>query len=135
MILFKEIFMGCGCGGKKVKEAAKQVVAATKNLVKASIEQPDKIRWFKDGLTGILKCIDGQTLYSDEVIVQNRNICRECEFSSKTDGKLTATSQCMAVDPETGAPCGCFIICKTQTGKCPVEKWANLTISVSKTET
>jgi hypothetical protein len=124
--------MGCGCSGKKkVQEAAKAAV----NLVKAVVQQPDKIKWFKDGVSGIIKCVDGQTIYTDEQIVQNREGCRQCEHSSKVDGKLTATSQCTAIDPETNAPCMCFIICKTQVGTCPLRKWVDLTVSITKTET
>lgn len=123
--------MGCSsCGGNR-KNAIQRAIQPVKNFGKALVEQPDKVKWFKDGVTGILKCLDGQTLYSDGDIIENRNVCRGCEFSSKIDGKLTATSQCMAIDPETHAPCACIITCKTQTGACPLNKWVHLTIKKS----
>ena len=128
--------MACGgCGGSKKTNFAEKATNVVKNLAKAVVQQPNTIKWFKDGVTGIIKCIEGKTLYSDEQIVKQRDVCRECENSTKIDGKLTGTSQCMAVDPETGAPCACFIICKTQTGTCPLNKWANLTISIKDKET
>lgn len=123
--------MGCSsCGGNR-KNLAQRAIQPIKNLGKAWSEQPDKVKWFKDGATGILKCLDGQTAYTDGDIIANRNICRNCEFSTKTNGKLTATSQCMAIDPETNAPCACIITCKTQVGACPLNKWVHLTIKKS----
>lgn len=118
--------MGCNCG----KSAAKKIMAVGSNIVKAAASQPDIIQWFKDGVSGIVKCIGGISIYTDEQIQHNRNICRGCIHSTKTDGKLTAQSQCMAPDPlKNGAACGCIILCKTQTDKCPLGKWASLTVN------
>lgn len=112
--------MGCSSCGKR----------ALSNLVKAAKSQPDKVRWFKDGVTGIAKCLGHKTTHSDEQISHNREVCRNCEFSTKnSQGKLTMSSQCMAPDPNNNnAPCGCFIICKTQNDQCPLGKWTQLTI-------
>ena len=117
--------MGCNtCGGNKNKNNP------VSNLIQAAKQQPDKIKWFKDGINGLMKCMDQQTSYTDEEIKANRKTCAECPYSTKnSEGKLTATSQCMAIDPETKAPCACFIICKTQSGKCPIGKWTSLTIN------
>lgn len=127
--------MGCNCGKGKSQKAVEQnpqivnpgIVA---NMTKVVQEQPDKIKWFKDGITGLFKCITGDTKYTDAEIIINREACRTCEYSTKVDGKLTKKSQCMAPNPENNnAPCGCFILCKTQTGPCPLNKFVNLTIS------
>lgn len=100
------------------------------NLIKAAKEQPNKIEWFIEGLTGLVKCATNDKSYSDEDIKKNRDVCRTCEHSTKKDGKLTSSSQCMAPNPEKGgAPCGCNVSCKSQTGKCPLEKWTHLTIN------
>lgn len=121
--------MGCSSCGSKVLNKAKQMGSVVSTLTKAVLSQPDKIKWFKDGASGLLKCIEGKTLYSDKEIVKNRDICRQCEFSTKVDNKLVATSQCQVKDPDTGEICGCFILCKTQTDKCPINKFVPLTIS------
>lgn len=103
------------------------------NLVEAASSQSDKFKWFRDGITGIVKCWAGQTKYSDEEIVKNRNFCRECEYATKEDGKITTKSQCMAPDPtKNGEKCGCFIVCKTQSGKCPIDKFTYITNSIRK---
>jgi len=102
-----------------------------RNLIKAASSQPNAIKWFRDGVSGIIKCLEGNVLYTDSEISENRQVCQDCEFSTKNDkGKLTLSSQCMAPDPERGgAPCGCFIVCKTQSGSCPIHKWVHLTIN------
>lgn len=103
-----------------------------KNLAKAFKAQPDKLSWFFDGVSGIYKCVTGQKEYSDEQIKLNRDACRGCEYSTKNSkGNITVHSQCMAIDPETNAACGCFILCKTQVGKCPLNKFIDLTIEGS----
>jgi hypothetical protein len=99
------------------------------NFIKAVKTQPNKLKWFKDGVKGILKCIGHIQIYDDLGVQNNRDVCRLCDQSSKPNGKLTAASQCMAIDPETNAPCACFILCKTQSGKCPIGKWTSLTIN------
>ena len=117
--------MACSSCGNKVK----RVIQSTTNLVKAAIAQPDAIKWFKDGVTGLIKCIGHDTPYTDEQVINNREVCRGCPHASKTDGKMTVNSQCMAPDPtKNGAPCGCFIICKTQVGACPLGKWTQITV-------
>ena len=127
--------MACGsCGGNKLSRSVKEVgkaVSAGSNLLKAAVQQPDAVKWFKDGVTGLLKCLEGVTIYSDKEIIANRDVCRACEFSTKTDGKLTASSQCTATDPKTGAPCMCFVLCKTQVDVCPLGKFTNLTVNRS----
>lgn len=144
--------MGC-CGGGKPKPSfskivtdlqeakkltnipatPKQGIGPLANLVKAMGSQSNKLLWFKDGVTGLAKCFANSTKYTDEQIKENRDKCRGCEYSTKENGKLTTMSQCMAPDPmRNGAACGCFILCKTQTGTCPKEKWTHLTISASK---
>jgi hypothetical protein len=117
--------MGCSSCKNAIRNSGKVV----KNLVQAAIKQPDPVKWFRDGVSGVIKCISGKYIYSDEDIVKNREVCRTCEFSSKTDGKLTISSQCQAIDPATGTPCQCFILCKTAEGKCPLKKWTHLTIN------
>jgi hypothetical protein len=131
--------MACSsCGNKGTKPIfPSQVVhqhnigGVVKNLKEAASQNPNPFNWFRDGLTGIVKCLTGQTLYTDEEIVKNRDVCRLCEHSTKNEkGELTSKSQCMAPDPaKENAPCGCFIICKTQTDKCPLSKWTHLTIN------
>lgn len=128
--------MGCSSCSKN-KEQAKPVLGSplnnitgvAKNLSAAATSNPDVFRWFRDGLSGIVKCVLGQQRYSDADIVKNRDVCRGCEYSTKTeDGKLTVQSQCMRPDPtKNNAPCGCFITCKTQVGEC--DKWTTLTIN------
>lgn len=135
--------MGCsGCNkNQKFKPIFKDLPNEKKiisnniinNTAEAFKKQTDKFQWFRDGITGIVKCLTGNTLYSDDDIIKNRNICRECEYSTKdSNGKITTSSQCMAPDPKNNnIPCGCFIVCKTQSSKCPLEKWTHLTISVN----
>lgn len=102
-----------------------------KNTVSAAIKQPDAFKWFRDGITGIIKCFT-ETIYSDDDIKKNRDVCTNCEFSSKnSNNKLSTQSQCMRPDPlKNNAPCGCFIVCKTQSGKC--DYWTHLSISAQK---
>ena len=101
------------------------------NLLKAGNENPDKVGWFKDAITGIFKCAIGGGTYTDEEIQKNRDICRDCQYSTKNEeNKITMKSQCMGPDPmKNGAPCGCFILCKTQVGKCPMGKWTHLKVN------
>lgn len=112
--------MGCGCN-KNVSGP----VQAIGNLVQAANSQPDTIKWFKEGIKGIVKAIGVKSEYSDPDIQLHRDICRKCDHSTKSkDGQLTGFSQCMYPDPEKGgAPCGCFILAKTQAGKCPAKLW------------
>jgi hypothetical protein len=126
--------MGCNCGNKKKPNVFSKAKNIVDNLTQSFVEQPDKLKWFKSGVNGILKCVGEKVIYIDEEIQKNRDICRGCEFATKTDGKLTKTSQCMGPDPnKNGAPCGCFILCKTQVDpRCPLGKWgkfSDLTIN------
>lgn len=109
-------------------------IGPLRNLIEAGGQQTDKFSWFRDGITGIVKCFTGQSKYSDEDIVKNRDVCRKCPHAAiADDGKLTNASQCMAPDPgKNGAPCGCFIVCKTQNGECPINSWTHLTINRDK---
>lgn len=135
--------MGCSsCGGNNypkptfpglAQEAPKAIIkpkSMAGNFVEAASQQPNKFKWFRDGITGIVKCLTGNSIYSDEDIVKNRDVCRGCEHSTKQDGKMNIKSQCMAVDPATNAPCACPIVCKTQSGKCPLNKWVHITLTV-----
>ena len=100
------------------------------NMVKAVKTQSNPLRWFKDGATGLLKCVTDETGYSHEQILANREACESCQYSTKKNGKVFTTSQCMAPDPEkNGEVCGCFILCKTQVGKCPLGKFTDLTVN------
>ncbi len=131
--------MSC-CGGNKPqpmfrseltnKPTQVQNKGVVGNLIKAGVSQSKPFHWFKDGLNGIIKCMGLKSIYKEDQIQANRDACRECEHSTKNeDGKLYVYSQCMAPDPEKdGAPCGCFITCKTQVSKCPLNKWVTLTI-------
>lgn len=102
------------------------------NLQKAASSQQSLFKWFKDGVSGIVKCVTNNVSYSDEQIKSNRDVCRQCKDSTKDqNGQLTLKSQCMAVNPADGQVCGCFIVCKTQTDKCPLGKWTDITISKS----
>lgn len=102
-----------------------------KNLLKAASTQSDKIKWFRDGANGIIKCLTEDVAYTDEDIQKNRDICRNCQHSTKGKGdKLNMTSQCMAINPDTGEVCGCFILCKTQNGECPLRKWNTIKITI-----
>lgn len=127
--------MGCrSCGNKDNKITIPKIEnkGVLPNLTKAIIEQPDKIKWFKDGAKGIYKCITNDKLYTDEEIISNRKVCEGCEFATnkKDNGKLSMKSQCMLPDPDNNnAPCACFLICKTGTGSC--YKWTNLTLNQS----
>ena len=142
--------MGCSsCGGNKKHIAGiKQSMSIPpspinnskisnnpiKNLNRAISEQPEKIKWFRDGLSGIIKCFSNITKYSDEDIKKNRDVCRQCEYSSKnTNNELDIKSQCMRPNPEkNNAPCACFIVCKTQVGSC--DKWTHVQLTINKKE-
>lgn len=103
------------------------------NLITAAKSQKQPFKWFRDGLNGIIKCLNSETIYSDEDIQKNRDACRECEFSTKNEkGDLNMKSQCMGPDPKlNNAPCGCFLLCKTQSGHCPLNKWSTTPITIS----
>lgn len=121
--------MGCNCGRNKPEAIENKPLA---NLKEALVAQPNKVKWFLDGASKLYKAATGETIYSDADITSNRDICRGCEFASKTNGKLTMTSQCMAIDPETNAPCGCFILAKTQQGVCPLKNWISTPLTIKK---
>lgn len=105
---------------------------AAKNLVTAAISAPEIFSWFRDAITGIVKCFNKQQIYNDDNIIKNRADCGNCEHSTKTDGKLTVQSQCMAPDPnKENAPCGCFIVCKTMVDKCPLNKWTSTPVEIT----
>lgn len=142
--------MGC-CGNKthkpsfvqdakKANEAHKPQInlvppshSLAENMLKAAKEQSNILAWFKDGVTGLAKCFVKEVKYNDTEIQQNRDVCRRCEYSTKKDGGLSVKSQCMGPDPQKrGAACGCFILCKTQVGECPLNKWTHLTINSKK---
>ena len=143
--------MGCGCGSGQQASFPKREnsIPATpiakvvpsgmgvstnvaKNLTSAFMSQPNKFQWLKDGVTGLLKCVGEVSKYSDEQIAANRDVCRVCPHSTKKDGKLITTSQCMAPDPtKGGVKCGCIILCKSQVGECPLKLWTDITISAS----
>lgn len=116
--------MGCSSCQKKKSVFSNQSIV--KNLTEAVIQQPNKLKWFKNGVSGIIKCLDSNSIYTDEEIQENRKQCQNCEFSTKNEaGKLNMKSQCMAPDPNNeNAPCGCFILCKTQSDSCPIKKFA-----------
>lgn len=120
----------CNCKDSKGMLTNMPGVATIKNLIKAGTSQESSLRWFKDGVTGLIKCIGTTSKYDDETIKKNREICRGCEHSTKNAaGLLYSQSQCMAPDPaKDGAQCGCFILCKTQVDTCPLSKWTHLTI-------
>ena len=125
--------MGCNCGGNKIQQA----VAAVSNLGKAAVAQTNVLQWFRDGVSNLVKCLNESQNYTDEDIRLNRQVCKTCEYATLVDGELATTSQCMAPDPEkNGAPCGCFLVCKTQVGRCPLNKWTTtfqkVTINESK---
>lgn len=106
-----------------------------KNLINAAKTQNNKIKWFKDGVSGIVKCLTEDIAYTDEDIQKNRDICRECPHSTKgKNNTLTMTSQCMGINPDTGEVCGCFILCKTQNGECPLSKWSTIKITIEKND-
>lgn len=131
--------MSC-CGKKNIVPPTFNAVPEPKkiqnnpirNLTEAATKQPDRFKWFRDGISGIIKCFTN-AIYSDKDIVNNRNTCSNCEYSSKNDNnKLTIQSQCMRPDPsKNNAPCACFIVCKTQSGYC--DRWVHITTSAQKT--
>lgn len=104
---------------------------AAKNLLTVGAKQPNKIRWIKDGASGLIRSLGGALEYSPEDVQLNRDVCRQCEFATKDDnGVLNTLSQCMAPDEaNNGVPCGCFILPKTEVGDCPQKKWTTLKIS------
>ena len=112
------------------KEVERRKQNIIMNLTKAGLAQKSPFKWFKDGLSGLIKCLDGDLLYDDDGIKFNRLACKDCEYSTKDDnGNITLKSQCMAPDPKNnGAPCACFITCKTQSDTCPLNKFTTLTI-------
>ena len=122
--------MGCNCNkGQPTPMFQGGATHVAHNLLEAFKQQPNKIEWLKEGATGLVKSITGNKDYSDEDIKKNRDVCRECPHSTMKDGKLTTSSQCMAPDPtKNNAPCGCPILSKSETGKCPLNKWTHLTI-------
>ena len=137
--------MGCsGCGNKpqpsfpriESRKIAENIDPglrkSVREIVKIAKDRPDRLQWFVDGVTKLAKCVTGGKDYSDQEIVKNREACENCEFSTKKDGKLHTHSQCMAPDPaKNNQPCGCFILCKTQVGTCPLSKF--VTLSINKT--
>lgn len=128
--------MGCSSCGKNKSNLVNRTIGVGRNFIKAAQSQPDKINWFKDGVSGLIKCLNHKTIYTDDIISLNREACRNCEFSTKdNDQDLNTTSQCMAPDPaQDNAPCGCFILCKTQSDVCPLNKWTHLTIDKQESE-
>lgn len=137
--------MGCGsCGGNqpapmfsnvpKANQHQDTIKGVLKNLGRAATSQNSKLQWFKDGLSGLIKCLNVKQEYSDEQIKANRSICLGCEYSTKRDnGELFPQSQCMAPDPvKDGAACGCFITCKSMVDKCPLDKWTPTPLTVEK---
>jgi len=102
------------------------------NLIEAGATQERPLSWFLDGASKLAKCILKEPSYPDHQIRSNREACKNCIHSTKnTAGKVTTLSQCMAPDPaKDGAKCGCFILCKTQVGECPLKLW-DLTISAT----
>jgi hypothetical protein len=128
--------MGCSScnqnGPKAMFGGIRKATKAIGNIATAAKQQPNKFKWFRDGVTGLAKCVGHQSKYSDQDIKINRDACRNCEHSTKQDGKLTSMSQCMAPDPERGgAPCGCFVMCKTQSGDCPLKVWKTTPITLN----
>lgn len=124
--------MGCNSCGGGSKPMFGGIKRAGKNLVQAAKSQPKKLEWFRDGATKLLKCFNHDVIYTDSDIQSNRDACRLCEHSTKEGGKLTTLSQCMAPDPEKGgAACGCFILCKTQSGECPLKLWKSVPITLN----
>lgn len=117
--------MGCGSCGK-----AKTAIA---NIVKAGSQQPDKLMWFVDGLTGLIRSAGGSLHYDVSGVKSNRDSCRDCEHATKNGvGELHTLSQCMAPDPtKNGAACGCFILAKTEVGECPLGRWTATKITIS----
>lgn len=150
-VLYKERYMGCGsCGGKRIdkpmfpgkpSKIPENPVNKTvntgilSNLKKAALSQDNMLKWAIDGLTGLIKCVTEDLLYTKEDVLSNRQVCKGCEHSSKNaKGLSDIDSQCMAPDPNNNnAPCGCFILCKTQVGKCPLGKWKTTPITVDNT--
>lgn len=126
--------MGCSsCNGEGTKPMFGGIKKAASNLGKAAAAQPKKIEWFKQGARGLIKCFNHSVIYSDEDIKANRDVCRECPHSTKEGGKLTTLSQCMAPDPKrNGAPCGCFVVCKTQSDTCPLNLFKSVPITLNK---
>lgn len=111
--------MGCPSCGQNI----------VKNLYTAAKAQPNKLKWFADGTTGLIQSVGGIRDYTPEDVQKNRDTCRDCEFSTKnSSGKLNALSQCMAPD-HNGAPCACFILAKSENGDCPKGKYTTLRIS------
>lgn len=101
------------------------------NLGRAAIGQKSPFKWLRSGISGIIKCLEGDHIYDDEGIKSNRDVCRTCEYATKdVNGNLTMQSQCMAPDKD-GAPCACFITCLSSQGTCKLDKWTALTINRS----
>lgn len=116
----------------KVADNIKDIPHTMREIVRVGKSQPDRLQWFIDGVTGLAKCFTNQTEYPKDQIESHRKTCETCEFATKKEGRIFTHSQCMAPDPENqNKPCGCFILCKTQVGKCPLNKWTQLTINGS----
>lgn len=67
---------------------------------------------------GILKTVSGVGIANDDTIKKRRDICRNCEFSTKhKDMGLTNVSLCKK--------CLCIVALKTRidTEKCPLNLW------------
>lgn len=119
--------MSCGCN-KGIKPAQEKKIEAKplKNLFDAANTQQNKLKWIFDGAKKLYLCLEGKIIYTDDQIRDHRRICGECEYSTKNEnGKLNLTSQCMAINPETGEKCGCVLLCKTSVDEkgCPLKKW------------
>jgi hypothetical protein len=137
--------MGCNCNNNqssfpknnevKIPNRPSDTVKTSviSNLIEAGKTQENKLQWVTKGVNGILKSLTGETIYSDDDIQKNRDYCRNCQYSTKKDGKLTNFSQCMAPDPQKdGAKCGCFIEHKTRTDICPLKIWKTVPLTINK---
>lgn len=117
--------MGCGCNKNKNAEKETKEKGFLGTVIEAAKKQPDKLRWFKNGVTGVIRAIGEPSDLTDEQIKERRDICRECPHSTKKDNKLVTTSQCKE--------CGCSILLKSMlsTEKCPKDKWQPITLSIN----
>ncbi len=129
----KPAFAGSHYPHKRTPQKESSTLGVVKNMASAAMKQPDFVKWFVDGATGLLRSLGGQLDYTPEDVLKNRAACKTCEFSTKDErGNSTAHSQCMAPDPNNNnAPCGCFILAKTETGECPLGKWKTTKLTIN----
>lgn len=147
--------MGCKCDKQKTEtiqqitppipvptktpdQVVAEAIANNKiNLLRLALQQKHLLSWLKNGIIGQAKYYLGQKDYSDEDIDKHLATCQGCEFRSgyaTSPDIVKSSDKCLGPDPAQGnAPCGCPIHKKIVTGKCPLNKWKSVPLTIGVT--